>query len=129
MTTTPTPERSACGSSRAIRTTSRTRTGFYPDLSGAKTYFFHVSWGNGRVQCVIRENGPQGALVLNQGINYQGTYAPDPHVVHIGVPVPRGGPADATVPGIIVRYFHVSDGRPWPGGTGAAVAASTTASR
>ena len=102
---------------------------FYPDLSGAKTYYFRVAWGNGRVECMIRENGPQGALVLHQGINYQGAYAPDPHVVHIGVPVPRGGPADATVPGIIVRYFHVSDGRPWPGGTGAAVAASTTASR
>jgi hypothetical protein len=38
-------------------------------------------------------------------------------VVHIGAPVPRGGAVDASVPGIIVRYFYVSQGGAYPGFT------------
>jgi hypothetical protein len=48
-------------------------------------------------------------------LNYQGTNKPSPHVVHIGAPVPRGGELDASVPGITVRYFYVSQGGRWPG--------------
>jgi hypothetical protein len=85
-------------------------------LSRSKTYFIKNSWGGGVVSLEVREGGPNGPAVVTHSFSYQHTYRPNPHVVHIGVPVPRGGPGDATVPGIIVRYFHVSDGtKPWPG--------------
>ena len=58
---------------------------------------------------------PTGAPGVSYQFSYQGTYRPSPHVVHIGAPVPRGGPLDASVPGIIVRYFYVSAGGLWPG--------------
>lgn len=85
-------------------------------LSGSKVYHVRNSWGGGVVSLEIREGGPTGPKVIDHQFSYQGTYRPSPHVVHLGCPVPRGGPVDATVPGIIIRYFHVSDGSaPWPG--------------
>ena len=85
-------------------------------LVGSKTYYVKNSWGGGVVYFEIREGGPTGPTRATYTFTYRNTYKPSPHVVHIGAPVPRGGPADATVPGIIVRYFHVSDGtKPWPG--------------
>ena len=64
---------------------------------------------------VVRDGSAAGAQLVNYQFTYQGTYRPSPHVVHIGAPVPRGGPLDASVPGIIVRYFYVSQGGRWPG--------------
>lgn len=84
-------------------------------LVGSRVYHVKNSWGSGLVSLQIREGGPTGPLVVEHQFSYQGTYRPNPHVVHLGAPVPRGGPADATVPGIIVRYFHVSNGAAWPG--------------
>ena len=63
----------------------------------------------------VRALSPTGVPLVSYEYSYQGTYRPNPHVVHIGAPVPRGGPADASVPGIIVRYFYVSAGGLWPG--------------
>jgi hypothetical protein len=107
--------------------TGNSESGFYDserliptDLDGSKAYWVYVSWGSGVVRLVLREGSDQGASVLDRSFNYQGTYQPSPHVVHIGAPVPRGGEADATVPGILVRYFHVSQSAPWPGSSVAA---------
>jgi len=102
--------------------TGNATTGFYDSdrilpaspLLPSKLYVFHVSWGGGVVGLTVREGSATGPMVVNHTYNYQGTYKPSPHVVHIGAPVPRGGPLDATVPGMIVRYFYVSQGRPWP---------------
>ncbi len=59
---------------------------------------------------IVREASRDGVPLVSYAFSYQGTYRPSPHVVHIGAPVPRGGPLDASVPGIIVRYFYVSAG-------------------
>jgi len=102
--------------------TGNAATGFYDSdrlvpssLSRSKTYHVNVTWGSGVVRLVLREGGNTGPTVLNGGMTYQGTYRPSPLVVHIGAPIPRGGELDATVPGITVRYFYVSQGGTWPG--------------
>jgi hypothetical protein len=104
--------------------TGNAATGFYDSarllpssLIASKAYHVSVTWGGGTVRLVVREGSDKGTRVLDGGFTYQGTYRPNPHVVHIGAPVPRGGPLDATVPGILVRYFHVSKGAQWPGST------------
>jgi len=102
--------------------TGNAETGFYDSerllptspLLASKLYVFHVSWGGGLVSLTVRDGSATGPAVVNHTYSYQGTYRPSPHVVHIGAPVPRGGALDATVPGMIVRYFYVSQGRPWP---------------
>lgn len=83
-------------------------------LLQSKLYVFHVSWGGGLVSLTVREGSATGPKVVEHTFSYSGTYRPSPHVVHIGVPVPRGGVLDATVPGITVRYFYVSQGQQWP---------------
>ncbi|HPW21178.1 MAG TPA: hypothetical protein PLE61_10230 [Vicinamibacterales bacterium] len=83
-------------------------------LVASMVYVFHVSWGGGLVRLVVREGSTTGPLLVDNSFSYQGTYRPNPHVVHIGGPIPRGGATDATVPGMTVRYFYVSQGRQWP---------------
>lgn len=74
-----------------------------------------MTWGSGVVTLSVRESSATGVLLVSHGYSYQGTYRPSPHVVHIGAPVPKGGPLEASIPGIIVRYFYVSQGGRWPG--------------
>jgi len=103
--------------------TGNAASGFYDSerilpsspLVASKVYHHRVTWGSGVVSLTVREGSATGAPVVNHQFSYQGTYRPTPHVVHIGAPVPRGGPLDASVPGIIVRYFYVSQGGRWPG--------------
>jgi len=104
--------------------TGNATSGFYDSdriqpssLVGSKVYYHRVSWANNVVNFVVREGSATGPQVASYAFSYQGTYRPSPHVVHIGAPVPRGGPLDATVPGIIVRYFYVSQGGSYPGFT------------
>ena len=103
--------------------TGNAATGYYDSerilptspLIPSKVYWHRVTWGSGVVTLNVRELSPSGVPVVSYQYSYQGTYRPSPHVVHIGAPVPRGGPLDASVPGIIVRYFYVSQGGRWPG--------------
>jgi hypothetical protein len=102
--------------------TGNATSGFYDSdriqpssLDPAKAYYHKLTWGNGVVNFVVREGSATGPQVASYAFSYQGTYRPSPHVVHIGAPVPRGGPLDATVPGITVRYFYVSQGGTYPG--------------
>ena len=91
-------------------------------LIASKVYWHRVTWGGGVVTLNVRELSPTGVPLVSYQYSYEGTYRPTPHVVHIGGPVPRGGPLDASVPGIIVRYFYVSQGGRWPGFAGLASA-------
>lgn len=91
-------------------------------LVASKVYYHRVSWGNGVVQFAVRETSATGPLIASYQFAYQGTYRPNPHVVHIGCPVPRGGAVDASVPGIIVRFFYVTLGGTFPGITSVAAA-------
>jgi len=102
--------------------TGNATSGFYDSdriqpssLDASKVYYHRVSWGNNLVNFVVREGSATGPQVASYAFSYQGTYRPSPHVVHIGAPVPRGGPLDASVPGIIVRFFYVSQGGTYPG--------------
>lgn len=102
--------------------TGNSTSGFYDSdriqpssLVASKVYYHRVAWANNVVNFVVREGSATGPQVASYAFSYQGTYRPSPHVVHIGAPVPRGGPLDATVPGIIVRYFYVSQGGSYPG--------------
>jgi hypothetical protein len=103
--------------------TGNAATGFYDSdritpsapLVASRVYWHRVTWGNGVVSMTVREATATGPMLATYQFSYQGTYRPSPHVVHIGAPVPRGGPLDASVPGIIVRYFYVSQGGRWPG--------------
>jgi len=102
--------------------TGNATSGFYDSdriqpssLLASKTYYHRVSWGNNVVSFAVRDGSASGPLVASYEFSYQGTYRPSPHVVHIGAPVPRGGAADASVPGITVRFFYVSQGGRYPG--------------
>ncbi len=102
--------------------TGNATSGFYDSdriqpssLIASKVYYHRVSWANNVVNFVVREGSATGPQVASYAFSYQGTYRPSPHVVHIGAPVPRGGPLDASVPGIIVRFFYVSQGGTYPG--------------
>ena len=104
--------------------TGNATSGFYDSdwiqpssLVASKVYYHRVSWANNVVNFVVREGSATGPQVASYAFSYQGTYRPSPHVVHIGAPVPRGGAVDASVPGIIVRYFYVSQGGSYPGFT------------
>lgn len=77
-------------------------------LVRTKNYFFTVTWGNGIVRHVVQETNDKGPVVAQYTMTYKGTYRPSPHVVHLGVTVPRGGEGDATVPGIEIWQFYVS---------------------
>jgi hypothetical protein len=104
--------------------TGNATSGFYDSdriqpssLEASKVYYHRVAWGSGLVNFVVREGSATGPQVASYAFSYVGTYRPSPHVVHIGAPVPRGGPLDASVPGITVRYFYVSQGGTYPGFT------------
>lgn len=78
-----------------------------------RTYLWTARWGNGVFNLQIREGGASGPVIYNFGKGYSGVYDPDPHMAYIGAPVGRGGPGDATVPGMIVRQLWISS-RPRP---------------
>jgi hypothetical protein len=82
--------------------------------SDSRWYFWQFTWRTGRADLVVREDGPRGRVVYNQG---RGTgthpYRPETHVIHLGAPVGRAGPQDASMPGGVYKNFWVSS-RPRP---------------
>jgi hypothetical protein len=76
-------------------------------------YLWRASFRGGRFQLEIFEDGANGNRIYSFGKNYEGLYDPNPHLAYIGAPVGRGGPADATVPGMIAKQVWLSS-RPRP---------------
>lgn len=77
-------------------------------------YFWKITWNNTSGSLEVRENGPSGRVIYARSVGTNGhAYRPVPHVVHLGAPVGRGGPQDATVPGAIFKNLWVSS-RPRP---------------
>lgn len=76
-------------------------------------YLWRATYRSGRFQLEIFEDGASGRRIYSFGKNYEGFYDPNPHLAYIGSPVGRGGPADATVPGMIAKQLWISD-RPRP---------------
>lgn len=77
-------------------------------------YFWKFTWGNGRAALEVRENGPSGPVIYfsSRGMG-DFPYRPTPHYVHLGAPVGRAGPIDASIPGAIYKNLWVSS-RPRP---------------
>ena len=79
------------------------------DFNSQRWYFWKFTWRTGRADLVVREDGPNGRVIYNQG---RGTgthpYRPSEHWVHLGAPVGRAGPIDASIPGAIYKNFWVS---------------------
>jgi hypothetical protein len=82
-------------------------------FSADKWYLWTARWGGNRFNLTIREGGATGRVIYNFGKGYDGAYDPSPHMAYLGSPVGRGGPADATVPGMIVKQVWLSN-RPRP---------------
>ena len=57
----------------------------------------------------VRRGGPNGQVMYSatRGTSTR-AYRPIPHVIHIGAPVGRAGPIDATAAGMIVKNLWVS---------------------
>lgn len=80
------------------------------------TYFWRLTWGNGRVRMQIAENDANGRVLFDQTKGYSGTYQPNPHFAYVGAPVPRGGVDGASLPGMVVSDVWLS-GNPRPAGS------------
>ncbi len=76
-------------------------------------YFWKARWTTNSLVCEVREGGPTGGTMFGQGVDFDHAYRPTPHVVHLGAPVGRSGPKDATVPGMIIKNVWISP-RPRP---------------
>jgi hypothetical protein len=88
------------------------------NFSSSRWYFWQFTWRTGRADLVVREDGPRGRVIYNQG---RGTgthpYRPEQHVIHLGAPVGRAGPQDGTHPGGTYKNLWVSS-RPRPAFSG-----------
>ena len=84
-------------------------------FSDERWYFWKFTWQSpGRAALEVREDGPRGRVIYNSSRGTGGyLYRPVPHVVHLGAPVGRAGPQDASIPGAIYKNVWVS-GRPRP---------------
>ncbi len=85
------------------------------DFDQNQHYFWQATWRNNRFDLRINEGGVVGRTIYNFGKPFRGDpYDPNPHVIYIGAPVGRSGPAGASVDHVTIRQVWVS-GRPRPG--------------
>ncbi len=84
-------------------------------------YFVRLTWGATRVVFqIFNANGTTGAIgsqVFYKDMGYAPyTYKPLPHTAWVGAPVGRGGPQDASVPNMTVKWLWIgAAGTPRPG--------------
>ena len=85
------------------------------NFSSSRWYFWKFTWQSpGRAALEVREDGPRGRVVYNESRGTGGfLYRPVDHTIHLGAPVGRAGPQDASVPGAIYKNVWVS-GNPRP---------------
>ncbi|MFB3853702.1 MAG: hypothetical protein ACE148_07745 [Vicinamibacterales bacterium] len=77
-------------------------------------YFWRAQWQTGMASLELKEGSRSGPVLYEYTLG-TGThpYRPNPHVVHLGAPVGRAGPIDATVPGLTIKNVWISN-RPRP---------------
>ncbi len=80
----------------------------YVKFSASQTYLVTATWRGGFLTITMKEGGAGGREIYRFGKGFEGAYDPSPHWAYLGAPVGRGGPADATIPGIIVRQAWLS---------------------
>jgi hypothetical protein len=78
--------------------------------SDERWYFWRASWGGNFAQVEVREDSPTGRVIYNQRVNTNHAYRPSPHMIHLGSPVGRAGPIDASIPGTIYKNVYVGPG-------------------
>jgi hypothetical protein len=78
--------------------------------SDERWYFWKASWGSNFAQVEVREDSPTGRVIYSQRVNTHHAYRPVPHMIHLGSPVGRAGPIDASIPGAIYKNVYVGPG-------------------
>jgi hypothetical protein len=76
-------------------------------------YLWVATYKNNHIQVDIYEDGASGRRIYSLGKHIELPYDPNPHLAYIGSPVGRGGPADASIPGMIAKQVWISS-RPRP---------------
>jgi hypothetical protein len=93
------------------------RSGFscgFSGLTDEKWYFWKITWNSNSGSLEVREDGPRGRQIYFDSVTTNGhAYRPVPHVIHLGSPVGRAGPIDASIPGATYKNVWVSS-RPRP---------------
>jgi hypothetical protein len=75
----------------------------------AKWYFWQASWQTGSYNLIVRQDSETGPILYNQTTATNShPYAPSPHVLYLGKPLPRGGDIDGTASPIVVKNVWVS---------------------
>jgi len=75
----------------------------------AKWYFWRLSWHTGQATIEVRQDNESGAVMyLNSWSTGSHAYNPQPHVLYVGKPTPRGGEIDGTAWPITVKDVWAS---------------------
>lgn len=78
-------------------------------FSDERWYFWKATWGPTFAALEVREDSPTGRVIYSSREATNGhAYRPQPHVIHLGAPVGRAGPIDASIPGTIYKNIWVS---------------------
>ncbi|HET7695845.1 MAG TPA: hypothetical protein VFK57_09075 [Vicinamibacterales bacterium] len=80
------------------------------NFSDERWYFWKATWGANFANVEVREDSPTGRVIYNQRVNTNHSYRPSPHMIHLGAPVGRAGPIDASIPGTIYKNVYVGPG-------------------
>ena len=94
------------GGEHAIFDGTRVNVGY----SDERWYFWKATWGGNFAQVEVREDSPTGRVIYSQRVNTNHAYRPQPHMIHLGSPVGRAGPIDASIPGTIYKNVYVGPG-------------------
>lgn len=79
------------------------------EFSDERWYFWKATWGPTFAEVEVREDSPTGRRIYNSRETTNGhAYRPQPHVIHLGSPVGRAGPIDASIAGTIYKNVWVS---------------------
>jgi hypothetical protein len=74
-----------------------------------QSYFWQATWRSNFFRLVIQEGGVGGRTIYDKGKHFAGrAYDPNPHVIYLGAPVGRSGPAGASVDHVTIRQVWVS---------------------
>jgi hypothetical protein len=88
--------------------TEGTRERRYVRFTADQLYLVRAAYGGNRLTVTIDEGGAGGRRIYEFSKPYDGVYDPNPHFAYVGAPVGRGGPTDATIPGMVVRQVWLS---------------------
>jgi hypothetical protein len=94
------------------------------NLDPSRTYFWQGIWDAKSFRLVVREGGPEGAVLYDYKMTGSGSgaFGPSPHFVFLGSNYERFSPGTGSFPGMIVRNVWVGS-KPRPTSLGSALRA------